>query len=573
MLRVFILGLAWVAGALLAMTAPARAAPIEPVECRIVTGAAASLDEAMALSPRSCGGSVARRVRGTVWLDYRDLPELAGQAEPWRMMIDNHRVGSVDLYMIRADGSRSHVAYDPTASDRNWTPGNYLSLPIAMTGQAPVTRMMVRLGDSEFVTRVRATRIAPESVAAAQDLKGGALFGMAVGVLGVTILFHLLLFFAIKRRFQLLYCAHVTMLFLYGFSYSSLILIPFPELTATGLSRLLSGSMAIATVTALAFISDFIEGDALPNWLRNWAKLAAATSLVTGALLFAAPLAWTGPIYSLGYFAAFHALGVISAMLISGVIRGSRTARVLGLAWSLPVLTALLYPLRGTGLISDTMIPDGAMVFALTFECLVLSLPVANRIKALRIDHERARERQSVLERQAQTDVLTGLSNRRGFVAAIDHSFTAPGPNQAALMMIDIDHFKQINDRYGHGRGDSILQRVADHVARSAGPGAIVARYGGEEFVVAIRGYDAKRAATLAERIRIGIENLPCDLQPPSPLTVSIGVACGTTDAIDQLLAEADEALYAAKGNGRNCIMLANGGGSRSAPARAASAA
>ena len=546
------------AGGVFAGTTLARASPIEPGECRIMTSAATTVDEAMRLPPQSCGGQVARRLRGTIWLDYRDTQALAGQTKPWRMMVDNHRVGSIDLYLLRADGSRSHVAYDPTAADRDWMPGNYLVLPIAVEA-APITRMMVRLGDSELVTRVRATQIAPENVAAHNAQRSSALFGMAVGVLGVTILFHLVLFFAIKRRFQLLYCAHVTMLFIYGFCYSSLILLPVPELSATSLSRTLASAMAFATVTAIAFISDFIEGDVLPRWLRHWAKGAAAMSFTAGAALLAAPLAWTGPAYTLGYIAAFHALGIITAMLVGGVMSGSPTARVLILAWALPIGTALLYPLRGAGLISDTAIPDGAMVFALTFECLVLSLPVANRIKALRIDHERARERQLVLERQAQTDVLTGLSNRRGFVAAMDRSFTVPGPNQAALMMIDIDHFKLINDRHGHGRGDCILQRVADHVARSAGAGAIVARYGGEEFVIAIRGYDAKRAATLAERIRIGIENLPCDLQPPSPLTVSIGVACGASDAIDQLIAEADQALYAAKDRGRNCVVLATG--------------
>jgi diguanylate cyclase (GGDEF)-like protein len=125
--------------------------------------------------------------------------------------------------------------------------------------------------------------------------------------------------------------------------------------------------------------------------------------------------------------------------------------------------------------------------------------------------------------------------------------------------LIDIDHFKRVNDVHGHAAGDSILQHVATHVARVAGAGAVVSRYGGEEFVVALRGYDLARAGTLAERIR-GSVGAMLDAAPGLPrVTVSIGVAVGLSDGLDTLLADADCALYRAKNEGRNRVMVADG--------------
>jgi two-component system, sensor histidine kinase LadS len=128
-----------------------------------------------------------------------------------------------------------------------------------------------------------------------------------------------------------------------------------------------------------------------------------------------------------------------------------------------------------------------------------------------------------------------------------------------ALLVIDIDHFKRVNDRYGHATGDAILQHVAGLVAKVAGPGAIVSRFGGEEFVVALRGYDLARAGTIAERIRISVGAvLDADAALP-PVTVSIGIAAGESDSLKPILADADCALYRAKHEGRNRVVIADG--------------
>ncbi|MBE7195690.1 MAG: diguanylate cyclase, partial [Gordonia polyisoprenivorans] len=154
----------------------------------------------------------------------------------------------------------------------------------------------------------------------------------------------------------------------------------------------------------------------------------------------------------------------------------------------------------------------------------------------------------------ANTDALTGVLNRRGFSVAADSIVAATPP--VAVIMLDVDRFKQINDAYGHSVGDAILSRLAARVQELAGPDAVVGRLGGDEFAVALR------SSPQAVRILIhAIQQTPLDVLSGSPVTVSIGAAIyreGPTlsdeyrDLLEQATALADEALLMAKNAGRN---------------------
>lgn len=545
---------------LLSWSAPAYAeSPIRLIEhCRIETSPDATLADALSRLGR-CADPAPRNVYGTVWIDYPNIQMHGHANESWRLMFDNSRAERMDFLIFRADGSIRHLRYDDGSQDREWASGAYLSVRLEVKG-APITRIVVRLKNAETVTLVRAPKLMRAHDFTSFDRNRAALYGIGVGMLALTILFHLTLFFAIRRRFQLIYCVHVTLLFVYGLCYSSLILLFFPGLSPIITSRLLSFAAAGATASGVAFVVDFAERNAIPLVLRRWGKFAVAASAVMAFALLLMPARWTAPVFVLGNIAATQAMIAAAVILIAGCLRGSRTMFLLALGWALPIGIALMYPMRMAGLISDATIPDGMMLFSVTLECLILSLPVASRIRELRIAHERAHERHQLLERQALTDALTGLANRRGFGHALERALAGhDAPIPLGLLVIDIDHFKRVNDRYGHAAGDAILRHVADHVARAAGSGAIVARYGGEEFVVALGGFDLTRAGALAERVRTSIG---ASFAPESSLprvTVSIGVAAGWSNGIDPLLADADRALYSAKEAGRNRVMLANG--------------
>ncbi len=195
-----------------------------------------------------------------------------------------------------------------------------------------------------------------------------------------------------------------------------------------------------------------------------------------------------------------------------------------------------------------------AGVFNLTFVVLVM----LRLVQRLRTQNER--------------DALTGLYNRRAMESALArewHRFER-SRQVFSVLMIDIDHFKRVNDTFGHGVGDVVLQQVAERIRVGARALDMPTRYGGEEFLVLMPLCDAPGAAVVAERIRAGVEARPFNCELPASaatgagvieikVTVSVGVA--TADIRDRLgvnlVSRADAALYAAKHAGRNRVEIA----------------
>jgi len=165
-------------------------------------------------------------------------------------------------------------------------------------------------------------------------------------------------------------------------------------------------------------------------------------------------------------------------------------------------------------------------------------------------------------------DGLTGAFNRRHFEERLiaEFAFAARHGTALCVLIADIDHFKRINDRWGHQAGDLVLRRVGAELLAAVRDEDIVARYGGEEFVLLIRGVDAAGARALAERLRRLLERAHIDWQGERvAVTASIGLAhnhAGAAAADPQrLVAAADRALYAAKAAGRNRVQLAQSPG------------
>ena len=166
------------------------------------------------------------------------------------------------------------------------------------------------------------------------------------------------------------------------------------------------------------------------------------------------------------------------------------------------------------------------------------------------------------LEKAAVIDSLTGLTNRRGFEEYAQHQWAQASREQSSLavLMLDIDCFKQYNDNYGHLKGDRCLQKVADIIKEAVNrPIDMVARYGGEEFIVLLPQTDMGGAYQVAEQIRsaINYRRIPhLNSWVEKHVTVSIGCSvCENVDhrSIDELINSADRALYQAKEKGRNC--------------------
>lgn len=194
---------------------------------------------------------------------------------------------------------------------------------------------------------------------------------------------------------------------------------------------------------------------------------------------------------------------------------------------------------------------------------LAVCILIAVLFRALRVALMRSQEMEEQLEAMAVTDALTGIPNRRAFDMAFPNELrrAARMGNDLSVLMIDVDHFKRVNDVYGHSVGDEVLSRLAGQVAASIRrPGDFAARYGGEEFVVLLPATNAAGAQMVAEKIRRAVMTMTPSPSAPElrQVTVSIGVSSlRATDAPDEpdLLRIADEALYAAKAAGRNRVM------------------
>jgi diguanylate cyclase (GGDEF)-like protein len=195
---------------------------------------------------------------------------------------------------------------------------------------------------------------------------------------------------------------------------------------------------------------------------------------------------------------------------------------------------------------------------------LPLSMMAAAILIALGVA-DRLREQRHALndaERRAATDPLTGVLNRRSLIERLEAACSRAQARDMpiALLFIDLDHFKTINDSYGHLAGDACLAAIVAPIQAELRQSDVIGRYGGEEFIVILSSASATAAHPIAERIRERVAGVRVEgYGPPIRLTCSIGVAASDTLGVwgKHLIARADEAVYAAKRSGRNRVKMA----------------
>jgi diguanylate cyclase (GGDEF)-like protein len=215
-----------------------------------------------------------------------------------------------------------------------------------------------------------------------------------------------------------------------------------------------------------------------------------------------------------------------------------------------PLASALPWP-------STTQVFDSVWLTVLSFETLLFTIAIAFILLAMAKERTEFRHRTA-----AMIDPLTGIANRRSFLhdatALIERS--APGAYATAVLLMDLDHFKSINDRFGHALGDRVLQIFAESVRDSLRPSDLLGRLGGEEFAVALDSVSRDEAVAIAERIHRDFVEASAYVDGHAVgATVSIGMVLDGDAKHDlpELLAQADRALYYAKGRGRDRVEIA----------------
>lgn len=258
-------------------------------------------------------------------------------------------------------------------------------------------------------------------------------------------------------------------------------------------------------------------------------------------------------------FSAYNAILYGRIAVEPFLVRQWKTYSMQGVYSAILLLVSLAYALRalrslnatecavgGPDAIVKTLLLCSMFLLALLTFC-VLSM-TSGRVEA------ELREARDALRQQAETDSLTGLSNRRHF---LEHAQTVLEQARAlgrkvSLVMLDLDHFKEINDTHGHQAGDLVLREVAHSLRAALGESGAIGRLGGEEFGVLLPGVAGAEALAVARRLRRAV----ADARPGGHrVTASLGVAECDENLLDSLLAKADEYLYAAKEAGRNRIV------------------
>lgn len=210
------------------------------------------------------------------------------------------------------------------------------------------------------------------------------------------------------------------------------------------------------------------------------------------------------------------------------------------------------------GIIAHSYLSSHGVGIGIVLEALTLAFIISHRIKIL----EDIRASQEELKKQAATDPLTKLYNRRFFFSEADYllELAKNRGTPLAVLVIDIDHFKQVNDQYGHSCGDQVIVSIAHTLKKHSRTKDLLARFGGEEFVVLLPESDLQEANRCAERLRAAVQALEVSVNDNDVVhsTVSIGIAevMVGNEGVEAALNRADKALYQAKHSGRNRLCV-----------------
>jgi diguanylate cyclase (GGDEF)-like protein len=413
--------------------------------------------------------------------------------------------------------------------------------------------------------------------------------GIYYGVLIGLLLYNLLIFVSVRDRSYPYYVGYVALFglglaCLNGISYQ--ILWPnWPIWDDAVLLLAIGGSLTCM----LLFTHSFLE---LPKRQPRLGRVVRGAAGVLGAITLASPfltyrhaiLLETASVFLLGF--------LMIGVGVSAWRKGYRPAYYFLLAWSFMIAGIVVYASVSFGLLPKNFVTEYGIQFGSSIEMILLSLGLAYRFKLLREQNlmlqleaterleVRVEERTNELNRAmgelrtanrrlhefSLRDGLTGVHNRRYLDETLAHAVAQARERKApiALLMIDIDHFKRINDTYGHLAGDDCLRAVAEVLRRHVREGDdFVARYGGEEFVVLLPGATRDDAARRAEILRAEVEGLRIEGHGETILlTISLGLAAmGGGDlhsGADKLIRAADAALYKAKREGRNRLVAAD---------------
>jgi diguanylate cyclase (GGDEF)-like protein len=516
-----------------------------------------------------CGGDVENYQTRSLWLVGGARMIAAAGPEPV-LMVHSSRFDRLLVGFRYADGVIAWQDVRAGNYGSHWRLGGQLAFAAPLR-DARLVGLVIR-ADRLAAVEILRMRMVPAATEGIENIALACLIGATLMLLVIGAIYNLALGIAARRLFPVLQGLWSLLMAAWGVLWSQLHLFVVPGMAGT-LSAQIATALALGLLMMTAFsLVSALEPGTLPRWLGRLALVLAALLGVAGLPL---SLLRTGDLLSLAYLVAalLTALAlVIVVCLAVAWRRGSTAARAFAGAWIVPLLAMSLTAFFELG---DSLWGGGEQMLVLlsgAWQSLWLALAATRRITLMRRERDAARAAEAIAQDQARRDPLTGLVNRRGFVDRIEPLLAQFEPGQLALLLLDVDQFKAVNDRHGHDVGDRVLTTIARLLEQSDGPGQVVARLGGEEFAIMVAGMGLFAVHGLAETLRQAIA--ACDhgdAVGAGEVTVSIGlVMAGPEDSFATLYRAADTALYAAKRQGRNRVIIARSPGETLPPPPAA---
>jgi|GEM_PF-1609356 len=506
--------------------------------------------------------------RGTYWIRVRlrdalerdglSLSEdtLAAAAANGVLYLDYSNIDEIDVYVpVQKDGDLYYRHLQG-----GWTRGfdgddaGFVFPVFELPTDVGLGHYLAVRVQSDYITNFRMA-VASEQTFERTRLRVTAFLYFTLGIFLAVAAMNFLLWYQLRDRQYLLLFFYVVSLAIYQNGITGTLHVVLPE-TALFLSATVVIWAHVGFFNGLRFVHSFLAVDTyLPylSWLYRllWSLNGVAIVLALAGLRFHANV--------LAYIVG----AVVPILLVytagASWRNGHRLSKYYLLASGLLLAGVVVFVLRGLGVVSHGFVPTYALSAAGAGEVVLFSLALAERVRALEREKAGLQKSQQQLAWASLTDELTGISNRRHFYQ-LGMDLQRQGQEQRGplcIMYIDIDHFKRINDTYGHREGDKVLKRLANLLVESVRDSDHPARIGGEEFAVLMPDIDWRQCVEAAERIRQALADEEFSLNGHRvAVTISIGVAeLHTGETIHRCVDRADRALYRAKAQGRNRVV------------------
>ncbi|HSG35325.1 MAG TPA: diguanylate cyclase [Sphingomonadaceae bacterium] len=457
----------------------------------------------------------------------------------------------LSIYARDTDGAVRSVSYAPEETETIAVgPVFTVPLPEITDRTSSVAVRLVRPFNATILSEAKISSNPYRSGWSAPEI---TVMAMITGLLFLPLFANIMFYRALRSPFVLLHAAMVASMTLYVMTSGGLLTVFIPT-SITWLSILTPVSFAVGVGISALFCASYIEPWALTPRVRRMLTVAAVWAFLVPSI-FSLHIEAIHSFTNVAYYYSFvPVIAIYVVALVQSLSRGSRAAKFLTAAWAPIIVVCIERILRGVGLYAAPSQLDQLLFFALAIEVTIIATGVADRANILRQQRDNAEAKALAMADISEHDPLTGLYNRRAIEPRFDELY---GEGFQTMAILDLDHFKSINDEYGHLVGDEVLRATAHALAPD--DDTLVMRLGGEEFMMLLRGKDViqraeHRRRAVARHVASEVEGLDRIVTASMGLLNVPGEAMAMMEFRD-LYSRADQLLYEAKQGGRNRMM------------------